>query len=57
MLSSARTGAYSPAVMSSDSDREPAPRISADWAAVAVAAVLVLLAAFGLLPTITFLVK
>jgi hypothetical protein len=30
---------------------------TADWAAVAVAAVLVLLAAFGLLPAITFLVK
>jgi hypothetical protein len=39
------------------SENPKAPRISADWAAVAVAAVLVLLAAFGLLPTITFLVK
>jgi hypothetical protein len=43
--------------MSPDSDRETTPRISADRAAVAVAAVLVLLAALGLLPTITFLVK
>jgi hypothetical protein len=43
--------------MSPDSDRETPRRISADWAAVAVAAVLVLLAALGLLPTITFLVK
>jgi hypothetical protein len=43
--------------MSSDPEPEDTPRISADWAAVAVAAVLVLLAAFGLLPTITFLVK
>jgi hypothetical protein len=34
-----------------------APRISADWAAVIVAAVLVLLALFGLLPSIPFLVK
>ena len=32
-------------------------RIGADWAAVIVAAVLVLLAVFGLLPTISFLVK
>ncbi|WP_257920322.1 hypothetical protein [Amycolatopsis iheyensis] len=43
--------------MSPDSDPKPARRISADWAAVTVAAVLVLLAAFGLLPTVTFLVK
>ncbi|MEU8631929.1 hypothetical protein AB0C38_07170 [Amycolatopsis sp. NPDC048633] len=43
--------------MGADPEPKPAPRISADWAAVAVAAVLVLLAAFGLLPTITFLVK
>lgn len=35
----------------------PAARISADWAAVIVGGVLVLLAATGLLPTITFLVK
>lgn len=34
-----------------------AGRIGADWAAVIVAAVLVLLAVVGLLPTITFLVK
>lgn len=33
------------------------PRLNADWAAVAVAAVLVLLAAFGWLPTIPFPVK
>jgi hypothetical protein len=45
---------------------EPAPtpappdrtsRIGADWAAVIVAAVLVLLALIGLLPSIPFLVK
>ncbi len=35
----------------------PASRISTDWAAVIVAAVLVLLAVFGLLPSIPFLVK
>ena len=34
-----------------------ASRIGADWAAVIVAAVLVLLAVFGLLPSIPFLVK
>ena len=32
-------------------------RISVDWAAVIVAAVFVVLAAAGLLPTIAFLVK
>jgi hypothetical protein len=32
-------------------------RISADWAAVIVAAVVVVLAVAGLLPAITFLVK
>ncbi len=32
-------------------------KLTADWAAVLVAAVLVLLAAFGLLPAIPFLVK
>lgn len=42
--------------MTSDSGK-PAPRISADWLAVAAAAVLVLLAALGVLPTIPFLVK
>ena len=36
--------------MGADPEPTPPPRISADWAAVAVAAVLVL-------PTITFLVK
>ena len=49
--------AYSPAVMSTDSKPRGAGRISADWAAVLVAAVLVALAAFGVLPTIPFLVK
>jgi hypothetical protein len=34
-----------------------ATRIGADWAAVIVAAVLVLLAVVGLLPSIPFLVK
>lgn len=48
--------AYSPAVMSSDPKRRGAARISADWAAVLVAAVLVALAAFGVLPAIPFLV-
>jgi hypothetical protein len=48
--------------MSSDSNpkraaRASAPRVSADWAAVLVAAVLVVLAAFGVLPTIPFVVK
>ncbi|WP_406634362.1 hypothetical protein [Amycolatopsis sp. WGS_07] len=43
--------------MSSDSKPRRAGRISADWAAVLVAAVLVALAAFGVLPTIPFLVK
>jgi hypothetical protein len=33
------------------------PRITADWAAVIVAAVLVLLAVLRLLPTIPFLVR
>jgi len=33
------------------------PRLSADWAAVIVAAVLVVLALVGLLPSIPFLVK
>ena len=42
--------------MNSDSGKA-APRAGADWAAVAVAAILVLLAAFGLLPAIPFLVK
>ena len=51
-----RKPAYSPAVMSSDSKPRRAGRISADWAAVLVAAVLVALAAFGVLPTIPFLV-
>jgi hypothetical protein len=50
----------------STAEPEPAPaptsedrasRINADWAAVIVAAVLVLLAIFGLLPSIPFLVK
>ena len=45
---------YSPAVMSSESNPK---RLSADWAAVLVAAVLVALAAFGVLPAIPFLVK
>ncbi|ATY13126.1 hypothetical protein CU254_23815 [Amycolatopsis sp. AA4] len=49
--------AYSPAVMSSDAKPRGAARISADWAAVLVAAVLVALAAFGVLPAIPFLVK
>ncbi|MCE0762423.1 hypothetical protein ACFQH9_19650 [Pseudonocardia lutea] len=35
----------------------PARRLGADWIAVIVAAVLVLLAATGLLPSIPFLVK
>ena len=43
--------------MGSPSDRPPATRIGADWAAVIVAGVLVLLAATGLLPAISFLVK
>ncbi|WP_328609401.1 hypothetical protein OG943_09810 [Amycolatopsis sp. NBC_00345] len=43
--------------MSSDSNPKGPARISADWAAVLVAAVLVALAAFGLLPSIPFLVK
>ena len=43
--------------MGSPSDRNPVARIGADWAAVIVGAVLVLLAATGLLPTITFIVK
>ncbi|GAB3894201.1 hypothetical protein GCM10029964_072160 [Kibdelosporangium lantanae] len=51
-------GSYSPGVMTSESPTPTGrPRISADWAAVAVAGVLVLLAALGVLPTITFLVK
>lgn len=49
--------AYSPAVMSPDAKPRGAARISPDWAAVLVAAVLVALAAFGVLPTIPFLVK
>jgi hypothetical protein len=44
-----------PAPVSPSEDH--APRISADWAAVIVAAVLVLLALLGLLPPIPFLVK
>lgn len=36
---------------------EPTSRIGADWAAVIVAAVLVLLGIVGLLPAIPFLVK
>ena len=43
--------------MTSDANPKRAARISADWAAVLVAAVLVVLAAFGVLPTIPFLVK
>jgi hypothetical protein len=43
--------------MGSPSDRNRVTRIGADWAAVLVGAVLVLLAATGLLPTISFLVK
>jgi hypothetical protein len=43
--------------MGSPPDRGPVTRIGADWAAVIVGAVLVLLAATGLLPAITFLVK
>jgi hypothetical protein len=35
----------------------PASRVSADWAAVIVAALLVALALLGLLPSIPFLVK
>ncbi|MFI9389061.1 hypothetical protein [Kutzneria sp. NPDC052558] len=35
----------------------PLARIGADWAAVIVAGVLVVLAATGLLPAISFLVK
>ena len=35
----------------------PNPRLSADWAAVIVAALLVALALVGLLPSIPFLVK
>lgn len=57
MLSRQPRPAYSPAVMSSDSNPKGPARISADWAAVLVAAVLVALAAFGLLPSIPFLVK
>ncbi|MBB4683929.1 hypothetical protein [Amycolatopsis jiangsuensis] len=40
--------------MSDDENPNPATRISADWAAVAVAGVLVVLAALGWLPTIPF---
>ncbi|WP_344855119.1 hypothetical protein [Amycolatopsis ultiminotia] len=43
--------------MSSDSKPKGTVRISADWAAVLVAAVLVALAAFGVLPSIPFLVS
>ncbi|WP_255807023.1 hypothetical protein [Amycolatopsis sp. Poz14] len=42
--------------MSSDPKPRGAALISADWAAVLVAAVLVALAAFGVLPAIPFLV-
>jgi hypothetical protein len=41
----------------SETEDTTASRISADWAAVIVAAVLVLLALLGLLPSIPFLVK
>ncbi|TCO44268.1 hypothetical protein [Actinocrispum wychmicini] len=43
--------------MSSLPEPKPRPKIGADWAAVLVAAVLVVLAALGALPAITFLVK
>jgi hypothetical protein len=43
--------------MGSPNDRNPVTRIGADWAAVIVGGVLVLLAATGLLPAISFLVK
>jgi hypothetical protein len=43
--------------MGSEPNRKTALRLGADWAAVIVAAVLVLLAALGVLPTIPFLVK
>ncbi|HEY0814741.1 MAG TPA: hypothetical protein VGE11_15805 [Pseudonocardia sp.] len=46
-----------PAPSPPTSDEDRAPRIGADWAAVIVAAVLVLLAVIGLLPAIPFLVK
>ena len=46
-----------PVPSSSAEDDDRAPRISADWAAVIVAAVLVALAIVGLLPSIPFLVK
>ena len=41
----------------SEPDTTTTSRISPDWAAVIVAAVLVLLALLGLLPSIPFLVK
>jgi hypothetical protein len=44
-------------IMGSPNDRNPVTRIGADWAAVIVGGVLVLLAATGLLPAISFLVK
>ena len=37
--------------------RSPLARLGADWAAVIVAGVLVVLAGLGLLPTIPFLIK
>jgi hypothetical protein len=43
--------------MSSEPEQKPARKIGADWAAVIVAGALVLLAALGALPTISFLVK
>ncbi|MFC0436971.1 hypothetical protein [Kutzneria buriramensis] len=43
--------------MGSPNDRNPVTRIGADWAAVIVGTVLVLLAATGVLPAISFLVK
>jgi hypothetical protein len=49
------TASPEPAPSQAPPDR--APRISADWAAVIVAALLVLLALIGLLPSIPFLVK
>ena len=47
----------SPVPEPSPSTETPGPRLGADWIAVIVAAVLVLLALVGLLPSIPFLVK
>ena len=47
----------SPVPEPSPSTENRSPRLGADWIAVIVAAVLVLLAVVGLLPSIPFLVK